>query len=128
MPARPGGRMKTWKTASSCAVFATWLRQMPLPVRGALAVLCTVQMFSFLAQSTAAQETYPARTIRMVVPYVAGGGTDASARIYTQFMSARLGQQIVVENVGGAGGVVGTNNVARAQPDGYTLLYAPQGP
>lgn len=120
--------MKTRKTASRLTVSGSWFRDTRISVRGALTVLCAVQMFASTAQNATAQETYPARTIRMVVPYVAGGGTDTSARIYAQFMSARMGQQIVIENVGGAGGVVGTNNVARAQPDGYTVLYTPQGP
>jgi tripartite-type tricarboxylate transporter receptor subunit TctC len=93
-------------------------------------VLCAIQVLTLTAQSGGAlsQEAYPTRSIKLVVPYVAGGGTDTSARIFAQFMSARLGQQIVVENVGGAGGVVGTNNVARAQPDGYTVLYTSQAP
>jgi tripartite-type tricarboxylate transporter receptor subunit TctC len=100
------------------------------PKRNRWLVLCAIQILALAAQSSPAlsQEAYPVRSIKMVVPYVAGGGTDTSARIFGQFMSARLGQQIVVENVGGAGGVVGTNNVARAQPDGYTVLYTSQAP
>jgi hypothetical protein len=68
--------MKTPKTASRLTVSGSWLRDTRMPVRGALTVLCAVQMFASAAQDAATQETYPARTIRMVVPYVAGGGTD----------------------------------------------------
>jgi tripartite-type tricarboxylate transporter receptor subunit TctC len=101
-----------------------------MPKQNRWLALCAIQMMALAAQSSPAssQEAYPARSIKMVVPYVAGGGTDTSARIFGQYMSARLGQQVVIENVGGAGGVVGTGNVARAQPDGYTVLYTSQAP
>jgi tripartite-type tricarboxylate transporter receptor subunit TctC len=101
-----------------------------MPKQNRWLALCAIQMMALAAQGSPAssQEVYPARSIKLVVPYVAGGGTDTSARIFGQFMSARLGQQVVIENVGGAGGVVGTGNVARAQPDGYTVLYTSQAP
>lgn len=68
------------------------------------------------------EENYPARPITLVVPYAAGGPSDVIARLIGQSMSATLGQQIVVENVAGAGGTTGAARVATAQPDGYTLL------
>lgn len=73
-------------------------------------------------------QTFPTRPIRLVVPYAAGGGTDAIARIMAQKVGERLGQTIVVENIGTAGGNVATSTVASAAPDGYTMLMANQGP
>lgn len=70
---------------------------------------------------------YPTRTITMVVPYPAGGPSDVVARIMADGMSRALGQNIVIENVGGAGGTIGTGRVAAAQPDGYTILAASMG-
>jgi tripartite-type tricarboxylate transporter receptor subunit TctC len=64
---------------------------------------------------------YPARPVRLIVPFVAGGGTDVLARIISPRLVELLGQQIVVDNRGGAGSVIGTEMVARAAPDGYTL-------
>ncbi|WP_027998245.1 tripartite tricarboxylate transporter substrate binding protein BugD [Sinorhizobium arboris] len=76
---------------------------------------------SLFAVSASAQ-TYPERTITMVVPFSAGGPTDTVARLVAESMSKDLGQQIIVENVGGAGGTLGAGRVAQADPDGYTLL------
>lgn len=70
----------------------------------------------------AAWAEYPERTITMVVPFSAGGPTDTVARLVAESMSKDLGQQIVVENVGGAGGTLGAGRVAGAEPDGYTVL------
>jgi tripartite-type tricarboxylate transporter receptor subunit TctC len=73
---------------------------------------------------TAWAQTYPARPVRLVVGYAAGGGTDITARLIGQWLSERLNQQFVVENRGGAGTNIGTEAVVRAPPDGYTLLLA----
>ncbi|WP_262983106.1 tripartite tricarboxylate transporter substrate-binding protein [Paracoccus mutanolyticus] len=76
-----------------------------------------------LSLTGAAQaQDYPNRQITMVVPFSAGGPTDTVARLVAEKMSSDLGQQIVVENVGGAGGTLGAGNVAKAEPDGYTVL------
>jgi tripartite-type tricarboxylate transporter receptor subunit TctC len=75
---------------------------------------------------TQAQD-YPNRPITLVVPYAAGGGNDAMARIVAERMSKTLGQQIVIENRGGAGGTIATRAVARAAPDGYTLVLGGTG-
>ena len=87
------------------------------------------QMFGFaalmalLVSVTASWASgFPERTIKMVVPFAAGGSTDLVARLVAQKMSDLLGQQIVVENVGGAGGNIGAAQVVRAEPDGYTIL------
>ncbi|MBY0266823.1 MAG: tripartite tricarboxylate transporter substrate binding protein [Burkholderiales bacterium] len=70
----------------------------------------------------AAQSNYPARTVRVIVPSAPGGGTDISARILAPQLTQQLGQQFVVENRAGAGTMIGGEAVARAAPDGYTLL------
>jgi tripartite-type tricarboxylate transporter receptor subunit TctC len=75
-----------------------------------------------------AQETYPTRLVRIVVPYPAGGGTDTLARLLADQLSRKWGQSAIVENVGGAAGNIGSAEVARAAPDGYTLLLASPGP
>src|SRR5580704_3477583 len=69
-------------------------------------------------------ENYPSRPVTLIVPYAAGGGVDAVARVIAESLSERLGQRFFIENVTGAGGVIGTQRAARAQPDGYTLLFA----
>jgi tripartite-type tricarboxylate transporter receptor subunit TctC len=71
---------------------------------------------------------YPDQPIRLLVPYAAGGGTDAIARVVAQGVSEKLGEQMVVENNGTAGGNVATAQAAKADPDGYTVLMANQGP
>jgi tripartite-type tricarboxylate transporter receptor subunit TctC len=73
------------------------------------------------SQPAAAQD-YPTRPITLIVPYPAGGGVDVMGRLVGQKLSAALGQQVVIENRGGAGGMIGTRDAARAAPDGYTLV------
>jgi len=69
-----------------------------------------------------AQETYPSRVLRMIVPTAPGGGSDTIARLIAQGLFERLGRQVVVENRAGAGTIIGSDIVAKAAPDGYTLL------
>jgi tripartite-type tricarboxylate transporter receptor subunit TctC len=71
--------------------------------------------------ASAHAQVYPSRPITMVVPFPAGGSTDAVARIVAERMRVSLGQPVVIENVGGAGGSIGVGRVARAAPDGYTF-------
>jgi tripartite-type tricarboxylate transporter receptor subunit TctC len=81
-----------------------------------------VVMLAAAACGTAAgAQDYPTRPITLVVPYAAGGGNDVMARIVAEKMSRTLGQQIVIENKGGAGGSIATRQVAKSPPDGYTL-------
>lgn len=84
----------------------------------ALATTLAISTAAFTAQA----QNYPERTITMVVPFSAGGPTDTVTRLVAESMSKDLGQQVIVENVGGAGGTLGAGRVATADPDGYTLL------
>jgi tripartite-type tricarboxylate transporter receptor subunit TctC len=68
-----------------------------------------------------AAQDYPTRPITLIVPYPPGGGVDVMARLVGQRLSAALGRQVVIENRGGAGGMIGTRDIAKAAPDGYTL-------
>jgi len=92
--------------------------------RTALALLATTP----LATAVRAQEKYPSRPITLVVAYTPGGGTDAVARVLAARLGQVLGGQIIVDNKPGAGGNLATEMVARARPDGYTLLVGNQGP
>lgn len=74
------------------------------------------------ASSSVFAQAYPTKTITMIVPFSAGGPTDTVARLIGQSMSNDLGQQVIIENVGGAGGTIGAARVAKADPDGYTVL------
>ncbi|WP_445501404.1 tripartite tricarboxylate transporter substrate-binding protein [Microvirga sp. G4-2] len=80
-----------------------------------------------LAATGAQAQNYPTRPITMIVPFAAGGPTDVVARIVTDHMSRTLGQQIVIENVAGAGGTTGITRAAQAQPDGYTIMMGHMG-
>ncbi|MDB5823968.1 MAG: hypothetical protein JWR21_2672 [Herminiimonas sp.] len=75
-----------------------------------------------LVASTAMAQSYPTRAITMVIPFAAGGPTDVVGRLLAQSMSKTLGQQVIVENTVGAGGTIAATRVARAAPDGYTVL------
>ena len=76
---------------------------------------------------TARAQAYPARPITLIVPFPPGGSTDVGARIVADHMSRTLGQQIVVQNVSGAGGTTGSTRAMRSDPDGYTILMGQMG-
>ena len=87
-----------------------------------LRVLVPVVALALLGVAGVAAQDYPTKVITLVVPFAAGGPTDTVARLIAQSMSGTLKQQIIVENVGGAGGTIASNRVAKAPPDGYTIL------
>ena len=95
-------------------------------MRHVLSTLTLIAATAGVLTPVAAQD-YPTRPITLVVPYAAGGGNDAMARIVADKMSRTLGQQIVIENRGGAGGSIATRAVAKAAPDGYTLVLGGTG-
>src|SRR5438067_13935166 len=76
---------------------------------------------------SATAQVYPSRPITMVVPLAPGGSTDVIGRIMAEAMRPRLGQAVIVENTAGAGGTIGVGRVARATPDGYTILIGQWG-
>ena len=81
-------------------------------------------MCGALAPRAFAQAPYPNRQLQLIVPFPAGGPTDIVARLYAQQLAKLAGQPVVVENVNGAAGIIGTQNAARAEPNGYTILFS----
>jgi tripartite-type tricarboxylate transporter receptor subunit TctC len=81
----------------------------------------------FVLPQLASAQPYPSRAITIIVPFPPGGSTDVAARIAADHMSKTLGQQVVVQNVGGAGGTVGSTRAMRSDPDGYTILMGQMG-
>jgi len=88
----------------------------------------TLALAMSIAASDAHAEDYPSHPIKLIVPYAPGGGADAVARIVAKRVSETIGQPIVIENRGGAGSIIGTEDVHKAAPDGYTLLLGQSGP
>ena len=87
-----------------------------------LKMLCAAACLTAFGTGLAHAQAYPTKTITMIVPFAAGGPTDTVARLVAQSMGNKLKQQIIIENVGGAGGTIGAARVAKAAPDGYTLF------
>jgi tripartite-type tricarboxylate transporter receptor subunit TctC len=87
----------------------------------------TLLLFCALFASSARADDYPSKSIRLIVPFAAGGAVGAVARVLSTPLSASLGQPVVIDNRGGAGGIIGMDAVAKAAPDGYTLLLAHSG-
>jgi tripartite-type tricarboxylate transporter receptor subunit TctC len=85
-------------------------------VTGSAAVWCA------LPALTRAQSSWPARQIRIIVPYPAGGQTDGIARAFGDYLARQLGKPVIIENKAGAGGVIGVTEAKRAEPDGTTIL------
>jgi tripartite-type tricarboxylate transporter receptor subunit TctC len=90
-------------------------------------LVCSVAVLGAVPAGIHAQQPYPAKPIRMIVPFAPGGNTDIIARIVAPKMSENLGQQIIIDNRGGAGSIIGSEIAAKSPPDGYTLLMASAG-
>jgi tripartite-type tricarboxylate transporter receptor subunit TctC len=90
-----------------------------------LSLVCAIALAGWVAPASA--QTYPTRSITVIVPFPAGGPSDVVARIVAEHMGHTLGQTLLIENVGGAGGTIGSGRVAAAAPDGYTLLAGSMG-
>jgi tripartite-type tricarboxylate transporter receptor subunit TctC len=88
----------------------------------AMKTLISTAALALFSIGSAVAQTYPSRPITIIAPFPPGGPSDALARILSGPLEAALGQPIVIENVGGAGGTIGAARVARAEPNGYTLL------
>src|SRR5450830_1720499 len=97
-------------------------------VCGLLRTLGLCAALGLAAGGASAQADYPTKPIRIIVQYQAGGSTDVLARIVAEGLSKRLGQPVLVENRSGAGGIIGSDYVAKSAPDGYTLLLTVPGP
>jgi len=96
-------------------------------VRSTAIALAAAATLGIAAIANAWAQGYPSRPITLIVPFPAGGGVDAMARIVAERLSATLGQQVVIDNRGGAAGVIGTRAGAKAAPDGYTLVMSTSG-
>ena len=94
-----------------------------MPLRGYLIALGTAAAFASSLIHAAAENAWPNRPVHMVVPNAAGGPTDVNARIVAEQLSKIWGQQVVIDNKGGAGTNIGNAFVAHSNPDGYTLLF-----
>jgi tripartite-type tricarboxylate transporter receptor subunit TctC len=94
----------------------TWMRS-----------IAAALIFAAIAAAARADDRYPTRTITMVVPFAAGGPTDILGRVMAQAISPMLGQQVIIEDVTGAGGTIGATKVARSTPDGYTMVMGNLG-
>src|SRR5215510_3401078 len=90
--------------------------------------LSIVVLWLLALATTAAAQSYPDRVIRIINPFPPGGSVDITARLLAQKLSENLGHQVIVENRAGAGGNAGADSVAKAEPDGYTLLFTAPGP
>src|SRR5262245_48643981 len=84
-------------------------------------IVIALVLVALASVGVAQAQGYPSRAVTLIVPFAAGGPADITGRIVADIYSKALGQQFVVENVGGAGGATGTTRVARAAPDGYTI-------
>jgi tripartite-type tricarboxylate transporter receptor subunit TctC len=97
-------------------------------LRSALATLVLLQILAIVPLAGAQPQDFPSRPVRFIVPYAAGGSGDLLARLLGTKLASLWGQQVVVDNRAGGGGLIGTEFAARSEPDGYTLYLATDGP
>src|SRR4030088_2663984 len=97
-------------------------------LRSALATLVLLLILAIVPLAGAQPQEFPSKPVRFIVPYAAGGSGDLLARLLGTKLSALWGQQVVIDNKPGAGGLIGTEFAARSDPDGYTLYLATDGP
>jgi tripartite-type tricarboxylate transporter receptor subunit TctC len=103
--------------------FLSIKRLVPSPLKAVAAIAASLLVMQ--TAQAASPEAWPEKPIRMVVPYPAGGSADSSARLLGQKLAEKFGQTVIVENKAGASGNIGTVDVMRAKPDGYTILFNP---
>lgn len=97
------------------------------PIRSSLRILAAVTTIAFINPGYAADGEWPTKPIRLIVPFPAGGSTDVAARQFSEQLSMRIKQPVIVENIGGANGTIALAQLARSEPDGYTLAVASNG-
>ena len=116
------------EAVSGCAHRSTSALRPRLAARACLKAASVLAVLSVASSPAIAQQSYPSKPIRLVVPFAPGGGNDFLARIVGQKLGERLGQPFIIDNRAGAGGILATELVAKAVPDGYTLLLGFIGP
>ncbi|HVQ66119.1 MAG TPA: tripartite tricarboxylate transporter substrate-binding protein, partial [Bradyrhizobium sp.] len=94
----------------------------------AIAGVAVSALFSVALSAQADAQQWPARQVRLIVPYPAGGNVDSAARVIADRLQAKLGQPFIVENKAGAGGLIAGEAFAKAKPDGYALFVGANGP
>src|SRR6187402_3327126 len=119
-------RTSTVSSAPTSRLRPRWTRRSVMTMQRRAALVLALALLG--AGNGALAADYPTKPIKIVVPYAPGGGADAVARIVARKVSDGTGYHIVVENKGGAGAILGTEQVAKAEPDGYTLLLGQSGP
>ena len=126
-PKRRGRRVFRAYRCDACAPRAL-REEIDKAIHTAIAALAVVLAVAVTTGSSRAQADYPTRTVKLIVPYPPGGGTDLLARVLAQQLGEKWKQSVIIENVGGAEGNIGAEEVAHAAPDGYTLLLSAPGP
>src|SRR5690242_16012698 len=91
-------------------------------------LIALLAAFAMVGHSACAAEEFPSRLVKVIVPFPPGSTLDVLVRIVTEEMAKKWNQTVIIENISGGAGIIGTERFARSDPDGYTLLIAPPGP